>query len=153
MKKILSIAALSLLSLSSLFTAPAQAVGTSTAAGNFDVGVTLTPKCEITTPSAMTISYTSFQTGPSTGTSTANVRCTNTLGYELTLDTATAVTDTDTNLDYTLSLSAATGTGTGINQLVTVTGTMASGQSGTCATASCTNTSSTNKQHTLTVTY
>ncbi|OGB00226.1 MAG: hypothetical protein A3E79_13445 [Burkholderiales bacterium RIFCSPHIGHO2_12_FULL_61_11] len=149
MKKTLSIAALSLLSLSSLLTAPAQAA---TATGTFNVGLTLTSKCEINNPTDLAMTYTSFQTGASTGTSTINVKCTNTLPYSLALDSL-SVTDADTNLTYTLALSGATAAGTGADQVITVTGNIASGQSGNCATASCTNAASANKQRTLTVTY
>jgi hypothetical protein len=47
--------------------------------------------------------------------------------------TTDAVTDNGVNLAYTLGLSATTGTGSGVDQAYTVTGTMALGQSGTCA--------------------
>ena len=61
MKKILSIAALSLLSLSSLLTAPAQAAAAGlTATGTFNVGLTLTSKCEINTPTDLAMVYTSL---------------------------------------------------------------------------------------------
>lgn len=150
MKKILSIAALSMLSLSSLFTAPAQAAGT--ANGNFNVNLTLTSACQINTPTDLAMSYTALQGTAATGTSTINVKCTNTLPYTLALD-STSVLDAATNLTYTLALSGATAAGTGANQVITVTGNIASGQSGTCALASCTNAASGNKNRILTVTY
>lgn len=151
MKKILSIAALSMLSLSSLLTAPVQAAGTAT--GNFNVNLTLTSKCEINTPTDLAMTYTSFQTGASAGTSTINVKCTNNLPYTLALDGTGTYTDAAVNLTYDLTLSGATAAGTGANQTITVTGNIAAGQSGNCGSASCTNALSGNKQRTLTVSY
>ena len=152
MKKLLSSVALSLLALSSFMTAPAQAA---TATGNFNVVINLTSACEINSPTNLTFNYTSFQAAAASSTSTFNVRCTNTLPYALSLDLA-SVTDAATNLAYTLAMTGATAAGTGANQLITVTGTMAAGQSGTCAGPAatvCTNVASANKQRTITVTY
>ena len=154
MKKLIFVVALLL----SGFSVSAQAA---TATGTFNVLINLTSKCEINSTNAatgalitdLTFDYTSFQTAPATPTTSFNVRCTNTLPYALSLD-ATSVTDNATNLAYTLALSGATATGTGANQVITVTGTMAAGQSGTCGTtAVCTNAAATNKQRMLTVTY
>jgi len=155
MKKLL-VTVLSLLGLT--FAMPGHAAGT--ASGTFNVGLTLTSKCEINSTNAATgavitdlaMTYTSFQTTAATGTTTFNVRCTNSLPFTLALD-STTVTDNALNLAYTLSLSGASGTGSGVDQAFTVTGNIASGQAGTCATASCTNGTATNKQRTLTVTY
>ncbi|MDB5966763.1 MAG: hypothetical protein JWQ72_3263, partial [Polaromonas sp.] len=52
-----------------------------------------------------------------------------------------------------LGLSATTGTGSGVDQAYTVSGTMTSGQSGSCLTATCTNTAATNKVRTIYVVY
>lgn len=131
-----------------------------TAAGNFNVALTLTSKCEINSTNAaagavitdLAMSYTSFQSVAATGSTSFNVRCTNSLPYTLALDSAT-VTDNALNLVYDLSLSASGATGNGTNQSFTVNGSIASGQAGSCATASCTNTGATNKQRTLTVSY
>lgn len=120
---------------------------------NFDVVINLTSACEFGTVNNVTFSYTSFQAAASTATGGGfQVRCTNTLPYTLALD-STSVTDDAVNLAYTLSLSAAGGTGSGAFQNYTVSGSMASGQAGTCATASCTNASATNRQRTLTVSF
>ena len=59
------------------------------------------------------------------------------------------VTDNAVNLQYVVGTSAAGGTGSGAAQSYNVTGTMAAGQPGTCATASCTNAAATNKTQTL----
>ena len=91
-------------------TAPAFAAAT--AAGTFNVGVTLTSKCEINSTNgatgalitALPISYTSFQTTASTGVTSFGVRCTNDQAYSLSLDSA-MVSDGLTGLSYTLNLS------------------------------------------------
>ena len=60
------------------------------------------------------------------------VRCTNTLPYTMSLD---ATSGTVIGLAYTLGLSASSGTGAGLTGAsYSVTGNMASGQSGDCAT-------------------
>lgn len=152
MKKILSIAALSMLSLSSLVTAPVQAA---TSTGLFNVNIALTSACVYAKTADVAFTYTSFQGTAATATPGGfTLQCTNTLPYTLSLD-STAVTDQLLNLAYTVALSAASGTGTGIAQTYSVTGSMVSGQAGTCATlgGACTNSASTNKTRTLTVTY
>jgi hypothetical protein len=126
---------------------PVQAV---TATAPFNVTASLTSKCEITTAVAdLAFSYTSFQTTAATGTGGGfSVRCTTNLPYTLSV---TATSGTVIGLAYTLALSAAGGTGAGLTAAsYNVTGNMASGQSGICATtAACTGTAA----HTLTVTY
>lgn len=164
MKKILSIAALSMLSLSSLLTAPAQAAGS--AGGTFNVNVTLTSKCEINSTVATTgaiignlaLTYESFQTTAATGSTNFNVRCTNTLPFSLDLDSA-SVTDGITGLAYTLALSTTntpsatavpslTGLlGTGSNVVYYVNGNIAANLAGTSTPGT------DNKQRTLTITY
>lgn len=120
---------------------------------NFDVVINLTSACQFGTVNNVTFNYTSFQAAASTATGGGfQVRCTNTLPYTLALD-STSVTDDAVNLAYTLSLSAAGGTGNGAYQNYTVNGDMASGQAGTCATATCTNAAATNRQRTLTVSF
>ena len=156
MKKLLMSTAMA-----AMFGAMIPAASALTAAGNFDVVINLTSKCEINSTNAatgavisnVTFAYTSFQTAASTSsTSNFNVRCTNSLPYSMALDSA-AVTDDATNLAYTLALSALTSPGTGANQAYTVIGTMAANQAGTCPTPACTNAAATNKTRTLTVTY
>jgi len=58
------------------------------------------------------------------------------------------VTDQAVNLQYVLTAPTG-GTATGSAQAKTITGTMALNQAGTCAGATCSNTTSTNKTQTL----
>ena len=154
MKKLALVAAFSVMGLATL---PSYAA---TASGTFNVGITLTSKCEINNTNDSTgavvndlnFTYTSFQTSAATASSGFNVRCTNNLPYTLALSDS-GVTDDAVNLAYTLSLSAASGTGNGTNQAFTVNGQMVAGQSGNCATATCSNSAATNKTKTLTITY
>jgi len=138
-----------------------------TATGTFDVLITLTPKCEINSTEAATgavinnisLTYTSFQTAAATATTSFNVRCTNLLGYTLSLDSL-GVTDDALDLAYTLAFttggSSGTGDGTSPGASHTVEATIAAGQGGTCAgpmPTTCDNAGATNNTRTLTVTY
>ena len=150
MKKILALVTLA----ASLATLSLNAQAT-TSTGTFNVVINLTSACVYAKTADVTFTYTAFQgTAAAAAAGGFTLQCTNTLPYTLALD-LTSVTDQATNLAYTVALSAATGTGTGIAQTYSVTGSMASGQAGTCATAggSCTNGTSTNKTRTLTITY
>jgi spore coat protein U-like protein len=152
MKKFLSLSAFALLALSSLVATQSQAA---TATGTFLVGINLTSACVYAKTADVAFSYTSFQVGAATATAGGfTLQCTNSLPYTLALD-ATSVTDLATNLAYTVALSAVSGTGSGVAQSYSVTGSMAAAQAGTCATAggACTNSASTNKTRTLTITY
>lgn len=144
MKFISTLVAASLLA---AVTLPVQAA---TATAGFNVTASLTSKCEVTAaPTDVAFTYTSFQTTAATATGGAfSVRCTTSLPYTFSV---TAASGTVIGLAYTLGLSAAGGTGNGLTAAsFSVTGSMASGQSGTCATtAACTGTAA----HTLTVTY
>lgn len=135
------------LALASLFAAiPAAQAGT--ASSNFNVKVTLTSACAITTaPGDVAFTYTSAQAGAATASTTYGVQCTNTLPYTMALDTT--ATNTVAGLTYALSLSATTATGNGSAQSYTVNGTMAANQGGTCATATCAG----SEARTLTITY
>ena len=128
---------------------PVAQAATTTPTG-FNVTVNLTSGCEVTAgPTDVAFTYTSFQAGAATSTGGAfSVRCTNTLPYTMALDSTTG---TVIGLNYTLALSAAGGTGAGLTAAsYTVNGSMASGQSGDCATtAVCTGT----QARTLTITY
>jgi len=147
--------------------APAWAVGAS-ATGTFNVGVTLTSKCEINSTNgasgaaitALPIAYTSFQTAASAGYTSFGVRCTKDQSYSLALDNA-SVTDGVTGLAYTLNLSTAntpsstanasvaSQTGTGLAAITYyVNANMVSGQDGTVLT-----TGTPNSTRTLTITY
>ena len=146
-----------------LVSASAQAA---TATTTFPVNINLTAACKVTTaPGAVTFNYTSMQATSATATgTTVGVTCTNTLPYSVSLATAPgngyAVTDAVTNLAYTLTLNGTAAdlagqTGSGVEQVVTIGGTMAANQSGTCNTsaAACTNAGSANLTQTLTITY
>lgn len=146
MKKLALIAALGLSSL-------VLSAHAATATGNFDVTINLTSACQISSAPTAAFTYTSFQGTAATFASSFNVKCTNTLPItSVTLD-STSVTDNATNLAYTLALGAVPGAGTGVDQSISITGSMAANQAGTCATATCTNAAATNKQRTLTITY
>jgi spore coat protein U-like protein len=108
---------------------------------------TIIAACSFTSaPTNMTLNYTSFTTTPATATSPLQLRCTNTTTYTMALS---ATSGTLLGLNYTLGLSAASGSGSGLAQPYTINANIAAGQSGTCATASCTATVT----RTLTVTY
>jgi spore coat protein U-like protein len=108
---------------------------------------TIVAACGFTTPPGnITLNYISFATVATTASSAFQLRCTNTTTYTMALG---ATTGTALGLNYTLALSAAGGTGSGVGQSYTINANMPAGQSGTCAGASCTATSS----QTLTVTY
>ncbi|PUE62734.1 hypothetical protein B9Z45_02680 [Limnohabitans sp. 2KL-17] len=143
-----------------------------TASGQFNVGVTLTPKCEVfsgagatgtltTAISNLNLAYTSFQTTATTGTTSFQVRCTNSQSYSMALDNA-SLTDGTTGLNYTLNLtsnsshatvangnaSISTATGNGLTgQMYYVHGTIPAAQDGTVTTGTANNT------RTLTITY
>jgi hypothetical protein len=124
-----------------------------TTSGTFNVNITLTTACTLSTIGDINFTYTSFQSTASTGTGGGfNVTCTNGVPYTFALDNA-SVTDDFVNLAYTLTLPTPTA-GTGAAQAYTIGGNMAASQGGTCATlGSCTNASATNRQRTLTVTF
>ena len=140
----------------------AQAGNTS---GTFNVNVTLTSSCTLGAVTDLAFAYTSLQVGASAATGGGfSVSCTSTLPYTFGLQSGNgaatppgaatiAVSDNAVNLNYSLGLSAAGATGNGAAQAFSVTGTMAGGQAGTCAVASCTNAAATNKTHTLIVNY
>jgi spore coat protein U-like protein len=88
-----------------------------------------------TPPGNIVFNYTSFQAGPATASAAYAVRCTVGETYTMALDAAAG---TLLNLTYSLALSNPAGqTGTGFPQNFTINGTIAGGQSGTCATGVC----------------
>lgn len=150
MKKLLALLALALVSVATL---PVQAA---TATGQFDVSISLTGTCKYVKTSDVAFTYTSLQAGAQTQTTAGGftVQCTKDLVYSLALD-STSVTDDAVDLAYTLALSGTGATGSGAAQAYTVTGSIAAGQAGKCATVggACTNSAATNKIRTLTITY
>lgn len=125
----------SLAVLGALLTSGPQALAL-TATGNFDIQVNLFPKCEITVPgSPLALNYVSFQTSASTNNAEFSIRCTNTLPYALSLSGTSGASGTLVGLAYSLALGSPSGTGNGSTQTVSVTGTVAANQGGTCSTA------------------
>lgn len=165
MKRLLFIA---LAALALLATGANAATTTST----FNVKLTLNSKCYVnilaTGPSSQTttdvsFTYNAFQTSDGQGSTSFNVRCTNTLPYSI--DVANQA-DVAAGVNYYLKLVAGSAasyvtaatvgasslsslTGSGSDQAYTVGVDAPSGQAGTCATASCLGTTA----HTITVTY
>jgi hypothetical protein len=152
MKKLIVAAALGLSAISmSSFAANAT--------DSVPITINLAPICQITTPGTLTFEYESFQTGQTTATGGAfTIKCTTSLSYKVGFDATAAPAVVkpvgagvgNLQLAYDLGLSGTTsGNGTGNTPIsLFVTGTMALGQSGTCATASmvagkCTSTSET----------
>lgn len=99
-----------------------------------------------TQPAGITLNYTSFSATAQTATTSFAMRCTNTLPYTLAISPAS---NTLLGLNYTVALDVSSSTGTGSNQTRTITATIPAGQSGTCATASCT----ASQVHTVTISY
>ena len=135
----------------------AQAATTS---GSFDVNITLTSACTLGTITAIDFAYISGQVAaqPATGGG-FNITCTNTLPYSFAIEQPLAtpavfpaLDNSGINLTYSLT-PPANGSGNGAAQPLTITGSMAGGQAGTCAAASCTNATATNKTYFLVVTY
>lgn len=147
--------AVSTIAAAAMFAAIAPVAQATTATtGNFNVDITLTSACTVTTPAALALSYTSFQGAAATATSPFNIACTNTLPYTVAVSGA-ATTDDAVNLAYSLAITAPVGggAGTGAAQAYSVGATIASGQAGTCVAGSCTNAAATNNGHTVTITY
>lgn len=99
-----------------------------------------------TEPVPIVFDYTSFSPTPQTANRSFDLRCSSNLPWSVSLDPDTG---TLLGLDYALEPSPAAGIGTGADQAVTITGTMAPDQAGTCAGATC----SASQSHTLILTY
>jgi hypothetical protein len=108
-------------------------------AGNFAAPGTVAP-------STLTLNYTSFSRIAVSNSMAFTIDCTQGTPYTLSLSPASG---TLLGLPYSLSLGSSSGSGSGFAQSVTVTGTIAAGQSGNCALASCSATQAT----TVTITY
>jgi spore coat protein U-like protein len=118
------------------------------ATANFTVSVITLNSCQIAVPPGnINFTYTSFQAAAATANTSFGVRCTDALPYTMALD---APPGPLLGLTYTLALSQTSGTGQGnIVQTYSINGSIAGGQAGTCATASC----SGSQPRTVTVTY
>lgn len=87
----------------------------------------------ISPPTAVTLTYTSFQASAPSAVRPFQMRCTNTTSYSLGFDAPVVGTnDKVQGLNYDLSTSAATGTGNGLTQSYNVTVAIPAGQAGTC---------------------
>jgi hypothetical protein len=92
----------------------AHAAGSDTA--TFDVTLTLTPTCIVTTTSGgakatavgdINIAYSAFQTTAGTGSTNFYVRCSTSLNYGVALDASNGIVDGTTGLSYNLALKTA----------------------------------------------
>jgi len=118
----------------------------SSASGSFGVTITTPPVCTVSTaPGTVDFAYVSFGAAANASTS-FGVTCTLALPYTMALD---ATSGTILGINYTLSLSSSSSTGTGSAQTFQVNGSIAAGQSGTCAGGTCIGT----QARTLTITY
>jgi spore coat protein U-like protein len=112
----------------------------STAMATFPVNVGTPSQCAINTgPGVLAFgTYVAYQPAALPATASFTVTCTNYLTYTLYLDSPAG---TIAGLAYTLGFSVPSPqTGSGAQQTIAVTGTMAAGQSGVCATATCSGT-------------
>ena len=154
MKKILIA---SVLTITGIFCMNANAA---TATGGFNVAVSLQSACLIGTIPAIPISYTSFQTAAVDANVTFTVKCTNTQGYSMAINTGTGAAS---GISYLLSLgtTSATGitaavltlggqTGTGLIQNFVISATAAGSQGGSTASSTPV---AVNDARVLTVTY
>lgn len=112
------------------------------------VQVSVVEACVLSSPPGnLSFVYTSFQTQAAVSSTSFSVRCPTGSIYSLSLD---AIAGTLLGLNYSLALSpTGSRTGTGAPQSATITGTVASGQSGTCTAATC----QASEARTLTITY
>lgn len=120
---------------------------------SFGVTVITQPSCQISTPpGTVNFSYTSFQVTASTATTNFDANCTSALPYVVTVS---APTGPLLGLAYTLSVSSSSvlqtksvmGSGSPQNHIIY--GSIPANQSGTCATATCTDTA----PQTITISY
>jgi len=106
----------------------------------FGVTVITTNSCQISSPPGnVNFTYTSFQVAAAAASTSFGARCTLALPYGMALD---ATSGTLLGLNYTLALPFPPPPpfnviGTGATQTHIINGSIAGGQAGTCATASC----------------
>jgi spore coat protein U-like protein len=147
MKKI-ALSSIAAAAMIAIVTPSAQAV--SPASATYNVIINLTSECTVATTGNITLNYTAGGAAQ-TGTTTANVTCTNTLPYTLSMNGAPtagvySLTDVPTGLNYTVAFNAlgtggvdVAGTGSGIAQGITIGANITAGQMGTCVGATCSN--------------
>lgn len=101
----------------------------------FGVSIVTPSSCSISTPPGnIAFSYTAFQVGTASASTSFATNCTALLPYTMALDATNGVL---LGLQYSLSLSPASAVGNGSPQTYSINGTIASGQPGTCATGAC----------------
>ena len=135
---------------------PSKATGASSfIGGTIPVSIVAPASCNFTTtPANIVFSYTSFNPVAVMANSTFGMRCSNSLAYSIALDSTTGVI---AGLSYSLTLntvgsggsSPLASIGNGVPQSFFVNGTIAAGQAGACASATCSGT----QTRTLTITY
>ena len=130
---------------------------TGTNPATVSVSVIVPASCTVATqPIAITLNYTSFQGSDALGNTSYQMTCN--VPYTMSLDAASG-TIAGLNLNYTLGLNTTPDSGgagsygpvsgTGIPQTFYVNGSIAAGQSGTCAAATCPGSAT----HFITITY
>ena len=101
---------------------------------SFPVTIVTTNSCQVSTlPGPLVFTYSSFQTTTATASTSFAARCTTGLPYAVSFNAATTLL----GLNYDLTASPTNPTGTGIAQNITINGSIASGQAGTCPTGAC----------------
>lgn len=93
----------------------------------------------------MSFNYTSFSPTAQTASRSFTLLCSNAMPWTVTVTAPPPLL----GLIYTIVPTPSAGIGTGVDQTVTLNGTIAAGQSGTCATSSC----SASQMHTVTIGY
>jgi spore coat protein U-like protein len=121
--------------------------GTMLSQTTFSVSIITIASCTLSTPPGnINLAYTSFQGAAASANTTFKVNCTTGIPYTMALDVTSG---TLVGLNYTVALSLSASNGTGAAQTFTITGNIAGGQAGTCATGSCSGSAT----RTLTITY
>lgn len=125
-----------------------SATGATLAFTSFGTSASIQHSCYFSsTPTPLAINYTSFTPTTAAGSANFQLNCTYSTPYTLAIGPFS--TGTLLGVNYALSISAPSGIGTGGGQNFTVNGSAVAGQSGSCATASC----SSSQTHTVTVSF
>ena len=120
----------------------------STATGQFTANISTPWTCSLSLPAGTTVAFGTYVAYGAAVNASApfGVNCTNYLPYTLSISPAGG---SIAGVAYTLAPSVSSNTGSGVQQNMTIDGTMAAGQAGTCAAGTCSGTNA----HTLIVTY
>jgi spore coat protein U-like protein len=119
----------------------------STATGTFFANIAAPWACSLSSAPGTVAFGTYVAYGAAVTASTSfGVTCTNYMPYTVAVSPTGG---TIAGVNYTLAPSVSSNNGSGIQQVLSINGTMAAGQSGNCAIGSCSGTNA----HTLTVTY